>query len=228
MQEYYVPRIYLSGFIKDFDRIAKQYHLEQRTFKRGQTLTEHGVINNTTHYIRSGLVHLSLTHSTGNLKSLIFFGPETIFPIGVVPHENLIDYEMIMRALTDVETYSFSYPQLRQLCVDNGELAARILEENCEMIGYLFYEGMNHAFTPTEIRVCDILYILLANLKPRDHTLALRQEELSSLVGISMAQLERILKDLRKKGIIETTRGKIRILSLNHLREMCSTELRSK
>lgn len=25
MQEYYVPRIYLSGFIKDFDRIAKQY-----------------------------------------------------------------------------------------------------------------------------------------------------------------------------------------------------------
>lgn len=226
MTEYYIPRIYLSGFIKGFDAIARRYGLEPRLYRRGQTLTEHGVINNTTHYIRSGLVHLALTHSTGNLKPLMFFGPETVFPIGVVPHENLIDYEMIMTAVTDVETYSFSYPTLRRMCVEDGEFAAKILEENCEMIGYLFYEQMNQAFTPTEIRVCDILYILLSNLKPANQTLAIRQEELASIVGISSAQLERILKDLRARGIIQTSRGKLRIEDLDGLTKMCSTELR--
>ena len=228
MKDFYIPRLYLSGFIRGFDDIAEKYRLERRSYKRGESLTEHGIINNTAHYIRSGLVHLSLTHSSGNLKSLVFFGPETIFPIGVVPHENLIDYEMIMLAMTDVETYSFSYPTLRKLCVENGEFAAKILEENCEMIGYLFYEGMNHAFTPTEIRVCDILYLLLENLKPVNMTISMCQGDMANLIGISAAQLERVLKDLRLMGIIETSRGKIHVTDVNALRSMCSTELRGK
>ena len=115
MKDFYIPRLYLSGFIRDFDDIAEKYRLERRSYKRGESLTEHGIINNTAHYIRSALVLLSLTHSSGNLKPLVFFGPEPIFPIGVVPHENLIDYEMIMLAMTDVETYSFSYPTLVSL-----------------------------------------------------------------------------------------------------------------
>lgn len=226
MQEYYVPRLYLSGFIPGFEEIAKQYKLERRFYGRGTSLTKRGVINNSAHYIRSGLVHLSLNHSTGHVKSLVFFGPETIFPLGVVPHENLIDYEMIMRAVTDVETWSFSYPTLRKMCVENGELAARILEENCEMVGYLFYQEMNHAYMPTEIRVCDILYLLMENLKPEDQTIMLKQEELANMVGISSTQLERILKDLRMEQIIETARGKIKILDVSKLRGRCSTELR--
>lgn len=226
MQNYYVPRIYLSDFILDFDQMAERYALTRRVYPRGETLTEHGVINNTAHYIRSGLTHLSITHSTGNQKSLMFFGPRTVFPLGVVPHENVIDYEMVIRALTDVETYSFPYPVLRKMCVENGEFAAQVLEENCEMVGYLFYAEMNQSFAPTEIRVCDVLLILLFNLRPAGDALAIRQEELASLAGASSAQLERVLKDLRARGIVETSRGKIRILDIEGLRGMCSTDLR--
>ena len=99
-------------------------------------------------------------------------------------------------------------------------------KESSFFIGYIFYQDMNHAYMPTEIRVCDILYLLLENLKPSDQTIVLKQEELSNMVGISSTQLERILKDLRADQIIETSRGKIRIIDVTGLKNKCSTELR--
>ena len=226
MEDYYVPRLYISGFIHHFERKAERYGLKQRMYQKGEMLTRHGVINNTSHFIQSGLVHLALNHSSGNARSIMFFGPGTIFPIGVVPHENLIDYEMVMTALTDVQGYSFSYPQLRQMCVEDGEFAAQILEENCKIIGYLFYQEMNHAYLPTRIRVCDVLYLFLTSIGSEDQTLSLRQEDLASMVGISLPQLERILKELRSLGIIQTSRGQIKIMDIGRLRSQCSTELR--
>ena len=226
MDDYYVPRLYVSGFIHHFEQKAERYGFQHRTYQKGEMLTRHGVINNTSHFIQSGLVHLALDHSSGNTRSVMFFGPGAIFPIGVVPHENLIDYEMVMTALTDVQEYHFSYPQLRQMCVEDGEFAAQILEENCKIIGYLFYQEMNHAYLPTRIRVCDILYLFLTSIGSEDRTISLWQEDLASMVGISRPQLERILKELRDLGIIQTSRGQIRIPDIEKLRSQCSTELR--
>lgn len=228
MKDFYVPRLYISGFIRDFDSKAKKYGLHRKRYAKGETLTDRGTINNHAHYICSGLVHLSLIHSSGNMKSIMFFGPGAVFPIGVVPHENVIDYEMIMLAMTDTETYKFSYPSLRQMCVDDGEFSAQILEENCRLIGYLFYQEMNNAFSPAMIRVCDILYLMLSNMDTDGNTINIRQEDLSSLVGISSAQLERVLKDLRERRIITTSRGKIHIPDAERLRAQCSTELREE
>ena len=226
MNNFYVPRVYISGFVHGFEEKARKYNLRKKVYADGETLTKRGVINNNAYFIRSGVMLLSLTHSSGNTKSIMFFGPDTIFPLGVVPHENLIDYEMILSAITDIEAYRFSYPTLRRMCIDDGEFAAQILEENCRMIGYLFYQEMNNAFLQAEIRVCDILYLLHSSFKAKNNTINIRQEDLCSFAGTSRAQLERVLKDLRERGIIETSRGCIHIPSIERLREECSTELR--
>lgn len=227
MQKFYIPKLYLAGYIRDFDRTASQYGLSSRTLSKGGTLTAPGVINNTAHYIRSGIVHLSLAHSSGNLKSLTFFGPGTIFPLGVVPHENLIDYEMVLRATTDIEVYSFSYPQLRELCVHDGELAAQILEQNCDFIGYLFYQDMNHAYAPTRIRVCDILYLFMRSIRAENRDIPLNQYELANLAGISRAQLERVIRELKEEKVIKTQRGNIHVESVERLLESCSSDIQS-
>ena len=227
MKEYVIPKLYLSGFVKDMESKLERYGAQRRIYKKDELLTSHGVINNTAHYIHSGIIHLSLSHSSGNLKSMNFFGPQTVFPLGVVPHENLIDYEMVLRAFTDVEVSSFSYPVLRRMCVEDGEMAAQILEENCEFIGYLFYQDMNHAYAPTFIRVCDILHLYLENVKPMNGTIPIKQEDLASLVGVSRPQLERVLKELRSKNIITTGRGSIQIKDATRLLGFCSTDIRS-
>lgn len=225
MQDFSVPKLYLSGYIKGFDKHIRAHSLTRRFYKKGELLTVHGEINNTAHYIHSGIFHLSLTHSSGNLKSMNFFGPETIFPLGVVPHENLIDYEMVIRAFTDVEVYSFPYPVLRQICVEDGETAAMILEQNCDFIGYLFYQDMNHAYAPTCIRVCDILYLYLESIKPLHDVISISQEELAHLVGVSRPQLERVLKGLREQHMIATTRCSIQVIDRPLLRASCSADL---
>ena len=220
------PKIYLSSYIRDFSDKESRYGLTRRKIKKGELLTVPGTINNTTHFIHRGMMPLSLTHHSGNVKSLVFYGPNTIFPLGVVPHETPIGYEMELRAFTDMEVTSFPYGTLRRMCVEDGELAAEILEQNCDFISYLFYQDMNRAYTSTPEHVCDILYLYLLNVQPRDNIIPLSQSELASLVGISRSQIERILKSLREKQVIATLRGGIQIMDLRRLHEACSADIR--
>lgn len=221
------PKIYLSDYIRCFSGKEERYHLTRRKYKKGDLLTVPGTINNTTHFIHSGMMHLSLTHSSGNVKSLVFYGPHTIFPLGVVPHETPIGYEMELRAFTDMEVTSFSYETLRRMCVDDGELAAEILEQNCDFISYLFYQDMNRAYTSTPEHVCDILYLYLLNVEPKDGVIPFSQSELASLVGISRPQIERILKSLREKKVLSTMRGGVQITDVSKLYDACSADIRS-
>lgn len=220
------PNIYLSGYIRSFSGKEAQYGLTRRKYKKGDLLTVPGTINNTTHFIHSGMMHLSLTHSSGNVKSLVFYGPGIIFPLGVVPHETPIGYEMELRAFTDMEVTSFSYETLRKMCVDDGELAAQILEQNCEFISYLFYQDMNRAYTSTPEHVCDILYLYLLNVRPKDNIIRFSQSDLAAFVGISRSQIERILKSLREAKIIATLRGSIQIVDPARLYDACSADIR--
>lgn len=226
MQKFWVPKLYLSDYVANFEDKITKYHLVPNTFQKGTTLTTPGVINNTAHYVQSGTLHLSLTHSSGNMKSLTFFGPKTVFPLGVVPHENLIDYEMVLEAFTDVTVYSFSYPDLRQMCVDDGNFAAELLEENCDFIGYLFYHEMNSVYASSYVRVCDILFLYYYHIHPVNTCISISQDELARLAGVSIAQLERILKSLREQSIIQTSRKMITILDKERLLQQCSDELK--
>lgn len=220
------PKIYLSAYIRDFSDKEAHYGLTRRKIRKGELLTVPGTINNTSHFIHQGMMHLSLTHNSGNIKSLVFYGPHTIFPLGVMPHETPIGYEMELRAFTDMEVTSFSYQTLRQMCVEDGELAAEILEQNCDFISYLFYQDMNRAYTSTPEHVCDILYLYLLNVQPRDNIIPLSQAELASLVGISRSQIERILKTLREMQVISTMRGSLQIIDIRKLYEACSADIR--
>ena len=136
-------------------------------------------------------------------------------------------YEMELRAFTDMEVTSFSYETLRRMCVDDGELAAEILEQNCDFISYLFYQDMNRAYTSTPEHVCDILYLYLLNVEPKDGIIPFSQSELASLVGISRPQIERILKSLREKQVLSTMRGGVQITDISKLYDACSADIRS-
>jgi CRP-like cAMP-binding protein len=225
--QYFIPSFYLDDMILDFEATAQKYALVRHHYKRGDILTTAGTINNTAYYFCSGIVHLSLIHSSGNRKGMFLFGHGTIFPIGVVPHENPIDYEMILRATTDVDAYAFPYPILRQMCVENGELAAQILEENCRFVGYLFYQAMNQSYASTFTRVCDVLYLQQKIQQESRRSIQLTQSELAELTGASVQQLERALKRLREAQIIQTSRKSILVKDMPALLQNCSDELKT-
>jgi len=117
--------MFFSNYLKQdgFLALAEQFDLRCQNYPKGTILTTPGQINNTTYYIRSGILHLSVTHSSGKRKGIALLGEDTVFPMGVVPHENPIDYELVLTAVTDLQAYAFPYPVLRRMCVENGEFA---------------------------------------------------------------------------------------------------------
>lgn len=221
-----IPSIYLANYLNDFEDIILKYEIKRKVLKKGEYLTQYGVINNTAYYIKKGLIHLSLGHEQGK-KSLNFFGIGTIFPVGVEVHEFRVEYEMILQALADTEVYQIPYPVLKKIAQEHGNFAGELLRENCDFIGYMFFDTINQTFEPCLARICDILYLYLTKVHPSQMQIPLTQGELASIAGASQAQMERSIKILRKKGILDTSRKCITILEPKKLLAHCTLGMQS-
>ena len=221
-----IPSIYLANYLNGFEPLILNYNVQKHMFRKGDFLTRHGVINNTSFFIKSGIIQLSLGHDQGE-KSLNLFGPGTIFPVGVEVHEFWIEYEMILQAFSDVEAYSMSYPTLKKIAVENGAFAGELLRENCDFIGYMFFDTINQTFEPCLSRICDILYLYLTKVSLSGTVIPLSQAELAKIAGASQSQMERSIQILRKEEVLATSRKQIRILDSQKLLSHCTPGLRS-
>lgn len=106
---------------------------------------------------------------------------------------------MIIQALTDCEVYKMSYPTLKKIATENGIFAGELLRENCDFIGYMFFDSINQTFEPCLARICDILYLYLTKVHPLSAKIPLSQSELASIAGASTAQMERSISDPEKR-----------------------------
>lgn len=219
-----IPSIYLANYLGDFEYLMEKYGAKKCTFSKGEFLTRHGVINNTAYFIKNGVIQLLLGHDCGE-KALNLFGAGTIFPVGVEKHEFWIEYEMILQAFSDVEAYKFPYPVLKRMAVENGDFAGELLRENCDFIGYMFFDTINQTFEPCMSRICDILYLYMTKVKPESEVIQLSQTELAKIAGASQAQMERSIKILKKEEILTTSRKRITILNPEKLLAHCTLGL---
>ena len=226
MEPHIIPSIYLANYLNNFEDTISKYDVQDKKMKKGEYLTRYGVINNTAYYIRKGIVHLSLGHDQGK-KSLNMFGPGTIFPVGVEIHEFRVEYEMILQALTDIEVYKMTYRTLKKIVRENGDLAGELLRENCDFIGYMFFDSINQTFEPCLARICDILYLYLTKVHPASDKIPMSQTELASIAGASRAQMERSVKILKKEGVLDTSRKQMTILDEDKLLAHCTPGMRS-
>ena len=221
-----VPSLYIAGYLNDFEGLVASYGAEAREYAAGELLTRPGRINNTAFFVRRGLFRFSVRHDAGE-KSLNIFGEGTMFPVGVELHEYWMEYEMVMRALTELSVYAMAYPTLKRIVQENGDFAGELMRENCDFIGYLLMDSVNQAFEPCLSRLADVLYLYVAKVGAAEKgVVALTQSELAGFVGASRAQFERSVKVLRKEGVIETARGHVTVLDEEKLLAHCSLGLR--
>lgn len=226
VEPHIIPSIYLANYLNKFEDIILKYNIQKKSIEKGSYLTQYGAINNTAYYVKKGIIHLSLGHEQGK-KSLNMFGEGTIFPVGVELHKFRIEYEMIIQALTDVEVYQIPYPVLKKMVQENGEFAGELLRENCDFIGYMFFDTINQTFEPCLARICDILYLYITKVYIGASIIPLSQGELASIAGASQAQLERSIRILKKEGVLDTSRKQIIILDAKKLLAHCTLGMRS-
>lgn len=216
-----IPSLYLANYLNDFEDLLAKYNIVKKAYKKGEVLTQCGAISETAYYVKNGIMHLSIGHEEGE-KSICLFGQGTIFPIGVEHRKFKMDYEMIIRAFSDLEVYSMSYQTLKKVAEENGRFTGELLRENCDFVGYMFLDSVNQTFEPCLSRICDILYLYLINVQPNEDKIPLTQSKLANLASASRAQMERSLKILRKEQTIETARGYIKVLNRKKLFTYCT------
>lgn len=102
-----------------------------------------------------------------------------------------------------------------------------MLRENCDFIGYMFFDTINQTFEPCLSRICDILYLYLIKVQPVRDQIPLSQAELAKIAGASRAQLERSIQILKKEEILTVSRRQILILNREKLLAHCTLGLRS-
>lgn len=221
-----IPSIYLANYLSEFEDMIRKYDVQEMNMEKGEYLTRYGEINNTVYFIKSGIIHLSLGHDQGK-KSLNFFGPGTVFPIGVEIHEFRVEYEMILQAMTDIHVFKIPYPTLKRIARENGDFAGELLRENCDFIGYMFFDTINQTFEPCLTRICDILYLYLTKIHPSKDQIPLSQTELANIAGASQAQMERSIKILKKEAVLDTSRKRITVLDPEKLLAHCTLGMRS-
>lgn len=227
MNNIIIPSFYFSNKFSNYKDIIQKYDVQKVKFAKNDFLTNHGEINNTAYYINSGIIILSLGHEKGGEKSLALFGPGSIFPVGLSDHKYKMDFEIILRAFSDLDVYKFSYLTLRKMACDNHDLAIDLLELDCDFISYLFHDSVSQAFESCITRLCDVLYLYFVNTHTENNTINISQSSLVNFTGASRAQIERALKELRDSKILETSRNKIIILDLEKLLTFCSENVRN-
>lgn len=176
------------------------------------------------YYIKSGLAKTYIVHETGRRKIISYHGAGTIFPVF---HELdfKIEQSLVTEAITPMKVLAFKRADFKQLVDTVGDIYPHMVSWYARYINLLLYETAHQEYNAGFVKVCNILYLLHTTaLAEGLTTLALSQEELAEILGMSRVNLTRHIKRLRDEGIINTSRKRIQILNLASLVAYCSGE----
>ena len=222
-----LPKFYFEDDFKRFESVICSDGRTPRRYPKGYIFDDtHFRKNVTCYYIQEGTTEFSLISEDGRENSIFLFGPGMIYPITFMEESFATEYCCRFAALSEVIAVAFSPEDLLQMIKGNAEIAISAINIYAKILNLIYSKMMASAFGGARPLVCQILYIYINN-RSGDKTLVdMKQEQISRLTGVSRAQLERILRELRTEGIIETNYRGIRILDLERLRENCAEDLK--
>ena len=218
------PRYYFSDDFRQFqDYFFSQPHTE-KTFKKGDLIWPPGKPYEKLHYILSGVEMHYAVHESGHRKIISFHGPCTVFP-GYRQNDYKIELSLITEAISDMHMLEFTLPQFGEMLHKNTELCEQVINWYSMYINLFLFETIHQEFNTSLVKLSNLLYILTAN-QPADSgpVIEMTQEELADILGLSRVQITRELSELRRNGIVSTTRGRLTVTDLAALTRLCTSE----
>ena len=219
------PRYYFADdFCSFYEYFLTQPHIK-RHYSKGECLWKQGQPYDRIQYYVSGVsMHFS-DHESGYRKIISFHGPGTMFP-GYHTTNFHIELSLTTVAISDIEVIEFTIPQFKAMFDSDPKLANSVVNWYSKYVNRFLFETIHQDFNSSQVKLCNLLYLLTVN-QPSNSGLVIEmtQEEIAGLLGMSRVQVTRELTDLRSKGIIATTRGKLTITNLPALVLFCTEEV---
>lgn len=218
------PRYYFADDFYTFHEYFQNQPHTKRYFSKGEYLWKPGQPYDCVQYYVSGVsMHFS-DHESGYRKIISFHGPGTMFP-GYHTTDFRIELSLTTVALSDICVLEFTIPQFKKMFDSNSELANSVVNWYSKYVNRFLFETIHQDFNSSQVKLCNLLYLLSMN-QPSNSGLIieLTQEEMAGILGMSRVQVTRELTDLRSKGIVSTTRGRLTITDLPALVALCTEE----
>lgn len=119
----------------------------------------------------------------------------------------------------------FTRQQFSQMFEENAELSEQVVNWYSMYVNRLLFETVHQEYNSSFVKICNLLYLLTVN-NPQSHRfdIAITQDALAGMLGLSRVQITRGLAQLRRQSIIATGRGKITVTDLPALARLCSSE----
>lgn len=219
-----MPRYYFADDFRSFYKYFLSQPHTDKTFQKGDYLWKPGQPYDCIQYYVSGAsIHFS-DHESGHRKIISFHGPGTIMP-GYHTTSFRIELSLTTVALSEIKVLEFTIPQFKAMFDTNPALAESVVNWYSKYVNRFLFETIHQGFNSTQVKLCNLLYLLTMN-QPAHSGLIIEmtQEDIADILGISRVQVTRELTELRRLGILSTTRGKLIVTDFPSLVALCTEE----
>lgn len=222
-----IPRHYFEGYFSDMeDYLLGKRHKRVSCRKGEQPFFNGHSLKNLYFYILSGAATVHGYTEQGDRKEMCCYASGVFGLLGIDDNLDSIYHNELMRALTDMEILLFERETVLDMLQENHRFVLRILAFHNDMIALLSYHSLMLAYLPSEVRLCDYLYMCYlyypSSKTLHPEVLCVYQEQIASYIGVTRTQVTRLLRSLKESGLIQTSRGHIILTDPERLLQRCS------
>jgi CRP/FNR family transcriptional regulator, cyclic AMP receptor protein len=184
----------------------------RRRFQRGEVVVHRDDPADTMHLVQSGSLAVRVLTPLGDVATLAIVGPG-----GVVGEMGLIRpagmRSATIQALAATETYSLNRETFDRLRRDHPAVDALLVEILADRVVEMTTRLMDALYTPAPRRVTSFIESLADRYSDGSGTatIPLTQDDLASLAGTSRLTVSRVLRDMRARGRVEVSRGRLTV-----------------
>lgn len=208
--------------LTEADRRAVLSRARRHTFARGEVLFHEGDPADSIHFIAEGRVMARRATATGDSVAFRVIGRGRVLGDVSVSSSDPRRSSTIV-ALERTTTLSMRFPEFRKLCLDHPSVEHELAVLLAARVRRLSDRLVDALFVPSERRVVSRLVELsdeYADGRPGPVVIPLTQTDLAELAGATRPTANRVLRSLASDGLVQLSRGRIRVVDPAALRRL--------
>ena len=218
------PRYYFSEEFSEYESAFERNGATETTFEKGERLKNPANYLDRCFYIKEGYCSVTVWHDSGKERLIGFWGPGSIYPLITSKNHFFLETAIEVKAVVDVTALDLSIECVRKSIEEEPGIAFAAIDHYGAYTNLLKFEAASQTYEDALTRVCNILYIRYDNFL--ESSVRLTQGDIASMAGLRRESVVKVLRSLRKEGII-SPHGNPTVLDPERLLMLCSDMLQA-
>lgn len=204
--------------LTDQEKSMLQNYTTTNHYKKGQVL--HSVDRDCLGVliVKTGVIRIYTVSTEGREISLFYLQPLSTCVLSASCVLQSIMFDVTMVVEEDCEVIRISSPFYQKLLKSNVYVEAFTYRQSSENYSKALYAINNIIFQSLDYRLAN--FLVLESAKSNDNTIYMTHEQIAKHLGSVREVISRMLNHLARMNILSLSRGKIKILDLDALKEL--------